>query len=277
MSGLILCGKKAKNPYYISQIEKNIYSVEELQYYVFNNIYMIGKEFFTEELLYFLNDELELCNLAKKLANMLQKEGNFGEMIMVLLSNGSYYNVDELKEFERTMREINSMSLSQKLKTKADGYFKTGKYNAAIKAYSDIISQVKEDEATDEFMAAIWNNMAVIYARLFLYREAYACLKAAAELNPCTEIMDRLVVAALLSEDDRIVEDLIRRYGINENELSEYETALEYRKKHIRNTDEYMDIVSMLAVEKYKDLNDYYYQVRKLSEEWKSEYREEVG
>jgi len=70
---------------------------------------------------------------------------------------------------------------------------------------------------------------------------------------------------------------LIRRYGINENELSEYETALEYRKKHIRNTDEYMDIVSMLAVEKYKDLNDYYYQVRKLSEEWKSEYREEVG
>ena len=44
MSGYILCQvKRAKNPYYISNISTNIYSIEELCYYLYHNIYLLDR------------------------------------------------------------------------------------------------------------------------------------------------------------------------------------------------------------------------------------------
>ena len=41
MSGYILCQtKKAEKPYFVENISTNIYSLEELCYYLYNNLYM---------------------------------------------------------------------------------------------------------------------------------------------------------------------------------------------------------------------------------------------
>ena len=42
MSGYILCQvKKAEKPFYIENISTNIYSIEELCYYLYNNLYLV--------------------------------------------------------------------------------------------------------------------------------------------------------------------------------------------------------------------------------------------
>lgn len=41
MSGYILCQtKKAQRPYFIENISMNIYSIEELCYYLYHNLYL---------------------------------------------------------------------------------------------------------------------------------------------------------------------------------------------------------------------------------------------
>ena len=41
MSGYILCQtKKAQHPYFIENISMNIYYIEELCYYLYNNLYL---------------------------------------------------------------------------------------------------------------------------------------------------------------------------------------------------------------------------------------------
>ena len=41
MSGYILCQtKKAEHPYFITNISMNIYSIEELCYYLYHNLYL---------------------------------------------------------------------------------------------------------------------------------------------------------------------------------------------------------------------------------------------
>ena len=275
MSGLILCGKKAKTPYYIRQIDKNIYSVEELQYYIYNNIHMLNKDFITDSLLDFLNDQLELAVTAQKIKSIKEKNGSFDEMIMVLLSTGAYYEPEELRSFEKVLKELNSMSYSQRIKSKADNLFEEGKYNKALKTYVEILSGSGKNENSDEFLAKIWNNMAAVYAKMFLYKEAYRCLKIAGDLNPATEIMDRLVVAALLSEDGKIMDDLVSQYGITEIELEEYKTAVEYERKHIRSSREHIKISGTLSFKNHEDINQYYNQIESIFIQWKNRYREE--
>ena len=65
MSGYILCQtKKAERPYYIENISMNIYSIEELCYYLYHNLYLADHTIFNEELCSWIRDELELPHLA---------------------------------------------------------------------------------------------------------------------------------------------------------------------------------------------------------------------
>jgi hypothetical protein len=51
MSGYILCQtKKAQRPYFIENISMNIYSIEELCYYLYHNLYLADHTVFNEEL-----------------------------------------------------------------------------------------------------------------------------------------------------------------------------------------------------------------------------------
>ena len=51
MSGYILCQiKRAKIPYYIVNISTNIYSIEELCYYIYHNIYLLDDTIINEQL-----------------------------------------------------------------------------------------------------------------------------------------------------------------------------------------------------------------------------------
>lgn len=55
MAGFILCRSKyAEKPYYISNMAINIYSMEELCYYIYNNIYLIGADLVDEGLIKYI-------------------------------------------------------------------------------------------------------------------------------------------------------------------------------------------------------------------------------
>ncbi len=73
MSGYILCQtKKAERPYFIENISTNIYSIEELCYYLYHNLYLIDASVINEELCMWIQQELELPKLAAKLRPKLQ-------------------------------------------------------------------------------------------------------------------------------------------------------------------------------------------------------------
>ena len=58
MSGYILCQtKRAETPYYIENISTNIYSLEELCYYFYHNLYLIDRTIINEELCSWIQEE----------------------------------------------------------------------------------------------------------------------------------------------------------------------------------------------------------------------------
>lgn len=59
MGELILCSHPiAAMPYYIDNISLNVYSLEELCYYIENHLYLIEADFMSEELCLWIGQEL---------------------------------------------------------------------------------------------------------------------------------------------------------------------------------------------------------------------------
>ena len=47
MGGMILCRSEySKIPYYIEGADINVYSIEEISYFLYNDIYLVGADFF---------------------------------------------------------------------------------------------------------------------------------------------------------------------------------------------------------------------------------------
>ena len=73
LSGYILCQTKtADSPYFIENISTNIYTLEELCYYLFHNLYLIDDTVMNERLCLWLQDELNLPGLAARLRANLE-------------------------------------------------------------------------------------------------------------------------------------------------------------------------------------------------------------
>ena len=49
MSDITMCTLHSEKPYYITEINKNIYSIEELNYYLYNYLYLVDEEFFSAD------------------------------------------------------------------------------------------------------------------------------------------------------------------------------------------------------------------------------------
>lgn len=71
MGKLIECfGKIAEKPYHFRLTDTNVYSIEEVCYYVYNNIYIIQEEIFDSAFTVWLRDELNMDIVADKIDSM---------------------------------------------------------------------------------------------------------------------------------------------------------------------------------------------------------------
>ena len=98
MSGYILCQtKKAEKPYFVENISTNIYSLEELCYYLYHNLYLVDSSVMNEGLCIWISEELDLPRLAAKLRPHLGKFASIEDVLYPIFKEINYLTYDELK------------------------------------------------------------------------------------------------------------------------------------------------------------------------------------
>ena len=173
MSSLILCHKKkAKEAYEIARIQRRIYTIEELCYYLCNHLYLIDYTIMNEKLCDWLEEELELIELAEQLRCMLEQESSMEQFVMTILTSSSIYTTDELKQLQDVLDRLKNQKPVEKQKYKADNLLQSGSVKSAIMAYQEIIHSEKDESLEGKFYGRVYGCLGAAYGRLFLYEEA---------------------------------------------------------------------------------------------------------
>ena len=88
MGSLILCHKKrAKQPYMITRVHIRIYTIEELCYYICNNLYLIDYTLMNRQLCEWIREELHMWELADQLLGQMEKNCTAEQFVLTILES----------------------------------------------------------------------------------------------------------------------------------------------------------------------------------------------
>lgn len=274
MTELLLCADEiASLPYYVEDLSLNLYSIEELAYYISNNIYILDKGFMNEELIGWIEKELKMIKLAGRLRDIMRAKGLLSDFIQCILEDSGYCTKEEIQEVLFVIRELEEKSEFECNKIRADRLMENEKYIASIYEYKQLL---KMDEAALEnpvLIGNIWHNLGVAYARLFLFEEAVKCFRNAYEKNEKKESLKECLYCFRCMRDDMSFIKVALENKLSDEEMQAIrdEVSLASRNENTKVFEERLEQIAQLN--DYKSKAEYTEAITEIILNWKDDYR----
>jgi tetratricopeptide (TPR) repeat protein len=162
MGKLILCsGKRTDRPYVMPNTGQRIYSIEELCYYIYNNIYSIDETLFTDSLVDWIGTELCLISRAEKLELSLKQGADYKTLLAVVMCSSDYYTEQEIKRLLATVDDIRTMPPVKRWFIKANSFLMRKQYSEAASQYDRILISEEAADLSPKDYGDILHNKAI--------------------------------------------------------------------------------------------------------------------
>lgn len=173
MGSLVLCHERhATHPYEITRIHCKIFTIEELCYYLCNNLYLIDYTIMNEQLCVWLDEELEMTELAGQLRDVIRLRGSVEKFVLTILKTSRIYRDPEMIRIQNTLERLKNQKDIERQKYKGDNLLESGEIEEAILVYQAILNQEKDESVDAKFYGRIYAGLGAAYGKLFLYQES---------------------------------------------------------------------------------------------------------
>ena len=197
MSNLILCHERtATHAYEITRIHARIYTIEELCYYLCNNLYLIDYTIMNEQLCAWLDEELGLTKLAGYLRDFIRTRGTIEKFVITILKFSNIYPESEMIRIQNVLEKLKSQKDVERQKYKGDNLLESGETEEAILVYQGILAQDSDDTVGTKFYAQIYASLGAAYGRLFLYQESAKMYDRAYQMCGDTKLLKPYLYAS---------------------------------------------------------------------------------
>ena len=276
MAKLILCtSRTAETPFTFLNTKVEIYTYEELCFYIYNNTVLISKSALSEKLFDWIRDELGMEELADRLVGLMNKTAYAQDLLIEILSAGNYYTSDEIMTYTEAWQKYRKLSKLQKAKMKADGYLSYRRYIKAATFYDDIIAETDE-ESDPVFLGNIYHNRGVAAANNMDLEDAKDFFLKAYQLNENPDSLRSYFYIVAITGDTASLKNEIRYKGLPDDYLDEIMREIGDSKDDVRE----MTIFAMLQRAAYnkmnKDMTDYDKRMDIILSELKDDFREQA-
>lgn len=270
MGELILCKRPiAAEPYYIEDASVNIYSIEEMCYYISHNVYLINTDFACVELCNWIGHEVGYDE-QKALLKVLDDKKPLHVFIKTLLNCSDYLTAEEIRNVIETIASFENKSPAECAKIRADRLLDKSKIVDALYEYQNILDDHKDNISSKEFLGDVWHNLGVCYSMLFFFREASVCFEYAYQLNRKKISLEAMLCAYRCMRDEEGFDMQVAKYFVSEEIASKI-------KKIVTDTSTSKEVVDFnsrldkMKSEFYEE-KSYQKQLENIIKRWKYDY-----
>lgn len=276
MSRVILCEtKEATTSYIFPNTKIEVFSYEELCFYIYNNVALIAEEYITSPMFNWIENELGLNALANQLRELKEKETtDLTDLLATILTHKEYYTIQEVKDFIYQIERMKGLARPQFRKLQADGFLRYHKYLKALAIYDEILEEAAALNQ-DSFLGSIYHNRAVALAYNFEIEEASECYLKAYELTKNQRsIYEYLLLQSNIRSKDE-VEILAKYYQVEEMLLDVYD-AIDDAKTDVVGSAVYNRMKKAMYHYEKNNLTDFNKRMDTVIEKLKEEFREQT-
>lgn len=259
MGELILCKENtAASPFYLDEGSLNVYSIEELSYYIENNVLFLNVDFMNLELINWIEHQLHMVDLAEGLRSLLGEGAALDQFLALILQEGGFCSQTEIKNVVLAAQSVATKTKEEMQKIRGDRMLAKGNALGAIYIYRKIFDEGSRKNITDGDLASVWHNLGCAHARLFQFDDAIECFEEAYNIGHRFESKRQMIFAAVCSKNNDEIDRLTERYTITDDELKHFEWEITEAKK---------DAGTVLTFDKQSR--------EAIIEEWKTQYRQQ--
>lgn len=217
MGNIILCRKKKANiPYEITRIHKRIHTIEELCYYLTQNIYLVDNTIMNDQFCKWLAEELALTQLSNEIKEALLERCGRENFILMIVKYTNIYTQSDLNHLEDILIKIKDKKDVEIRKAKADNLLENGEIEEAILVYQAILRENWDETIAKEFYGKVYACLGAAYGKCFLYDEAMEMYDQAFQI--CN---DPVLVKCYLYAAKNALEDKEYRLFLSKSEVFE--------------------------------------------------------
>lgn len=280
MFGITACkGEKAIEPLELRNIDLKLYSLEELAYYMYHNIYILGDELKSDALISFLRQQVKVYKLADAIEIMVKKHAGLSEIVIRILQYSGIYSAQEIKKISSVLETLNTQNVPERLKARADTYLQNHCFVKAIEDYEKILCEKKDPTLTGIFYAKTYHNVGVAYANMFAFRESVDAFEEAFRIGQHEESKKMAQASKILYELS--MEDVENQKeqeisAVNEGEQDFQETIrreIETQMDAALYSAEYKHLEQIHMMKQDGMIAEYYSSLEDMLDSWKNKYR----
>ncbi|MDD6351666.1 MAG: hypothetical protein PUG16_04630 [Lachnospiraceae bacterium] len=227
MGELILCrAPLTASPYYIEEKSLNIYSLEELSYYLAHNIYLLRPDFMNPDLIRWIGEDLGEKKLAEALKGLMDRKAPLHIFISRILEETGYLTPPEIQRTVREIETFESKGEVESRKIRADHLLQEGHVMDAVREYEGILKDSERLKPSAELQGDLWHNLGVGQVRLLSFPEAEDSFRRAYEKNHRTISLCSLLEACLIEGNEEAYKENLHRYLVPPDLEKEVEDAV---------------------------------------------------
>ena len=227
MSECILCQvRRPEKPFYIESVGLNLYSVEELIYFITQNLPMLDTALVNEELIRWIKEELRLKRLAQNLTILLKQEFRRKDILLLMFREVGYPDTSMMKRALEELEQLEAQPIHEKIKRKGDVLIRHQRYLKAIEVYRSVLDQKNAADFGAQYMGILYNNIGYAYAKMFQLEEAVSYFKQSNELIRSRASLKSYLYAVYLKDGEAVYRKLSEAFRLDPDTAAEMDREL---------------------------------------------------
>lgn len=274
MGRMILCtGVRAKTPYCFDISETKVYSMEELVFYLYQNLYAVQEEALDESLAVWIGLELKLPETEEALSALLKEKALVKEKVLLLFRSCHYYSEEEIAEAEKVLEEIAQLPPFGRLKLRAENSLRYHNYVRAAYLYENLLKRPEAVKLAPEEYGEILHNQALAHVYTMSCAEAAEEFREAYIRSRREESLRQYLYALLISDQKEEFEKAAEEFHMTAEKKEELRKEVEKTFVEAGKTEDAWMLGQAEKLRESGRAEEYYEAVQKMLDRWKRECR----
>lgn len=238
----VCIGQRLQKPYQVA-MHTDIFSMEELCYYITVHADMLDQGFMWEDLADAV-EQMELFDLAGSLRQLLHFQGSLHTFCRMILEEAAYVSADKMTELMETLTKNETLTPLKRKQKQADGLYSQKAYMQAITLYRELL----REETEQENKAVLLEQIGKCMAQLFEYGLAEAQFMESYRLGRKEALHLYLLCRRMQMTKEEFVRFITEHEAYYESALTveqEYESALQTAEDTLKQMEGLPDMDSL--------------------------------